>query len=447
MATEGSHRLRPRPVPALDHQSAAPATPARPSSSATARTSSPDSACAATSGSWYSAYDGATWTAASDVDIDHLVPLAEAWDSGASGWTTAQRQAFANDLTRPQLIAVTDNVNQSKGDQDPAEWMPLAHRVPLHLRPRLGPGEALLRPHRRLGGEERAAARSSAAADQLPPDHRPDRPRTCPRRLRTDLRRSVPYGATEEGDHDGRAAPGTTAEVRRRARPRPSGSRRAGPCTAEVRCADGAGGAARTLQIAGHHYALIPVDRPAPGHRDARTRCCWTATQVWPLPDSPFPPTAIRTPRRTPPTDEPVRVAFGSCRWAAPPADASKDPVGPDALDTLAARIAADPDGERPDVLLLLGDQVYADETSEATRRWLAARRDLREAAGRPGRGLRGVHPPLLRVLARPRGPLAAVHRAQLHDLRRPRRHRRLEHQRGLARRHAGHARGGASGC
>ncbi|NEB02565.1 HNH endonuclease family protein [Streptomyces sp. SID13726] len=83
-----------------------------------------NSACTATSGSWYSPYDGATWTAASDVDIDHLVPLAEAWDSGASAWTTAQRQAFANDVTRPQLLAVTDNVNQSKGDQDPATWMP-----------------------------------------------------------------------------------------------------------------------------------------------------------------------------------------------------------------------------------------------------------------------------------------------------------------------------------
>ncbi|WLW55449.1 HNH endonuclease family protein [Streptomyces sp. SX92] len=83
-----------------------------------------DSACAATSGSWYSVYDGATWTAASDLDIDHLVPLAEAWDSGADAWTTARRQSFANDLTRPQLIAVTDNVNQAKGDQDPATWMP-----------------------------------------------------------------------------------------------------------------------------------------------------------------------------------------------------------------------------------------------------------------------------------------------------------------------------------
>lgn len=83
-----------------------------------------DSACASTSGSWYSPYDGATWSAASDVDIDHLVPLAEAWDSGAGSWTTSRRQSFANDLTRPQLLAVTDNVNQSKGDQDPATWMP-----------------------------------------------------------------------------------------------------------------------------------------------------------------------------------------------------------------------------------------------------------------------------------------------------------------------------------
>lgn len=82
------------------------------------------SACAATSGSWYSPYDGATWTASGDVDIDHVVPLAEAWRSGASAWTTSKRQSFANDLTRPQLIAVTDNVNQSKGDQDPSTWQP-----------------------------------------------------------------------------------------------------------------------------------------------------------------------------------------------------------------------------------------------------------------------------------------------------------------------------------
>ena len=83
-----------------------------------------DSSCAATSGSWFSPYDGATWSAASDVDIDHMVPLAEAWQSGAWAWTTSRRQSYANDLGGPELWAVTDNVNQSKGDQDPTTWQP-----------------------------------------------------------------------------------------------------------------------------------------------------------------------------------------------------------------------------------------------------------------------------------------------------------------------------------
>ncbi|MGW1022189.1 alkaline phosphatase D family protein [Streptomyces sp. NPDC002577] len=149
------------------------------------------------------------------------------------------------------------------------------------------------------------------------------------------------------------------------------------PCTAEVRCADGSSGRARTFQIAGHHYALIPVTGLTPGTGTAY-EVTLDGARVWPLPDSPFPPSTIRTPGVQ---GSPVRVTFGSCRWAAAPPD-EKDPVGPDALDTLAARLAADPGAERPDVLLLLGDQVYADETSGATRRWLAARRDLREPPG-----------------------------------------------------------------
>ncbi|CAG7633997.1 HNH endonuclease family protein [Actinacidiphila bryophytorum] len=85
-----------------------------------------DSSCKATSGSWTSAYDGVTTTDPSTFDIDHLVPLAEAWASGAWSWTTAQRQALANDVTRPQLIAVSASSNRSKGDDDPAEWLPRA---------------------------------------------------------------------------------------------------------------------------------------------------------------------------------------------------------------------------------------------------------------------------------------------------------------------------------
>ncbi|MEU4612543.1 alkaline phosphatase D family protein [Streptomyces umbrinus] len=149
------------------------------------------------------------------------------------------------------------------------------------------------------------------------------------------------------------------------------------PCTAEVRCPDGAGGESRTFQIAGHHYALIPVTGLAPGTTSSY-EVLLDGVQVWPLPDSRFPPSVIHTPVDD---HETVRVAFGSCRWATPAAD-EKDPGGPDALDTLAARIAANPDGERPDVLLLLGDQVYADEVSEATRRWLEARRGLNEPPG-----------------------------------------------------------------
>jgi hypothetical protein len=83
-----------------------------------------NSSCAPTSGSWRSPYDGATWTNPADIDIDHMVPLAEAWSSGAWAWTTAKRQTYANDLGGPELWAVTDNVNQSKGDKDPAAWKP-----------------------------------------------------------------------------------------------------------------------------------------------------------------------------------------------------------------------------------------------------------------------------------------------------------------------------------
>ncbi|KAK4639850.1 hypothetical protein QC761_701290 [Podospora bellae-mahoneyi] len=83
-----------------------------------------NSACASTSGTWYSPFDGATWTAASDVDIDHMVPLKNAWISGAYQWTAAKRTQFANDLNTPQLWAVTDNVNQAKSDKSPDSWKP-----------------------------------------------------------------------------------------------------------------------------------------------------------------------------------------------------------------------------------------------------------------------------------------------------------------------------------
>lgn len=81
--------------------------------------------CQVRAGDWFSPYDGGSWSDRGDVDIDHVVALKEAWDSGAHAWSTEQRTQYANDLSDPRtLIAVTDSVNQSKSDKDPAQWMP-----------------------------------------------------------------------------------------------------------------------------------------------------------------------------------------------------------------------------------------------------------------------------------------------------------------------------------
>jgi hypothetical protein len=80
--------------------------------------------CKITGGSWHSPYDNKDTTDPQDMDIDHMVPLAAAWRSGASKWTDEQRKDFANDLTRPQLFAVSLQSNRSKGDQDPSTWKP-----------------------------------------------------------------------------------------------------------------------------------------------------------------------------------------------------------------------------------------------------------------------------------------------------------------------------------
>ena len=81
--------------------------------------------CKVIEGDWLSPYDNVTHTNPSELDIDHMIPLKEAWDSGAWAGSMSQRQAFANDLTdRRTLIAVTDRVNASKSDKDPSNWMP-----------------------------------------------------------------------------------------------------------------------------------------------------------------------------------------------------------------------------------------------------------------------------------------------------------------------------------
>jgi hypothetical protein len=80
--------------------------------------------CKITKGSWFSPFDAKTYTDPGQIDIDHMVPLANAWRSGADDWTDELRTEFANDLTRPQLLAVSRATNRAKGDQDPSQWKP-----------------------------------------------------------------------------------------------------------------------------------------------------------------------------------------------------------------------------------------------------------------------------------------------------------------------------------
>ncbi|MGZ8801071.1 MAG: alkaline phosphatase D family protein [Mycobacterium sp.] len=129
---------------------------------------------------------------------------------------------------------------------------------------------------------------------------------------------------------------------------------------------------AGTFEVQGHHYALVPVQGLTPDstipyqvHVDG--------VKVWPEPDSHFPPSVIRT--RGPNTADRLRVVFGSCRYPKTGDAALDDKLGLDALDCYATRLTAMPIEEWPDALLLLGDQVYADELTPEARRHLAGRR------------------------------------------------------------------------
>ncbi|MFJ4802266.1 GmrSD restriction endonuclease domain-containing protein [Streptomyces murinus] len=83
--------------------------------------------CQPSSGTWYSAYDDSTVTTVAKATIDHMVPLAEAWRSGADVWSADQRKAFGNDLKDPQLLIASESSNSSKSDSGPAAWKPTNH--------------------------------------------------------------------------------------------------------------------------------------------------------------------------------------------------------------------------------------------------------------------------------------------------------------------------------
>jgi len=147
----------------------------------------------------------------------------------------------------------------------------------------------------------------------------------------------------------------------------------AAPALVTVRVEGGAAGEARTFSAYGHHYALVVVEGLTPGAA-APYEVLLDGVRAWPEPDSPYPPSVIAT-RRADDRDEPVRLIFGSCREATQHSMGNKLP--PDALDAFARRLMAD-GGPRPDLMVLLGDQVYADMTSREVRRFLRRERRRR---------------------------------------------------------------------
>ncbi|WP_240506511.1 HNH endonuclease family protein [Thermoactinospora rubra] len=87
-----------------------------------------NASCHPVKGRWYSPYDGKWLKSEKLVDVDHVVPLSYAWRSGASRWSQARRRAFANDLTRPELVVVSHSANIAKGGQGPQSWRPQRRR-------------------------------------------------------------------------------------------------------------------------------------------------------------------------------------------------------------------------------------------------------------------------------------------------------------------------------
>ena len=138
------------------------------------------------------------------------------------------------------------------------------------------------------------------------------------------------------------------------------------PCDVEI-----LGHRERTWTVAGHHYALVTVTGLEPGQRyPYQVRL--DGDLVWPPPADTRPPSRIRT--LTEGAD--VSLAFGSCRYSTEEAVGTDGQYDDDALDCYSRDLVGLPDDTWPDALLMLGDQVYADDTSEATQRRIAARRD-----------------------------------------------------------------------
>jgi hypothetical protein len=142
---------------------------------------------------------------------------------------------------------------------------------------------------------------------------------------------------------------------------------------------------ARTFAVHGHHYALVELAGLTPGTTEPYTVAV-DGTPVWPEPGSPFPAPVISTLA----AGRPLRLAFGSCRTSVSHDEKGNRTHGVDALRAWALRMAdvvepddpTDPDlaPKLPDLLLFLGDQVYADETTDEMREFISSRRDIEQA-------------------------------------------------------------------
>jgi hypothetical protein len=141
---------------------------------------------------------------------------------------------------------------------------------------------------------------------------------------------------------------------------------------------------ARTFCAGSHHFALVVVSGLEPGS-STEYEVRLDGERRWPEADSEFPPSRIRTL----PPDGPMTIAWGSCRVTAPheppyTLDAEEDErgIGVDALNVLSQRLQAQDPSHWPQMLLMLGDQIYADEVSPRTNEYIGARRDLDRAPG-----------------------------------------------------------------
>ena len=143
-------------------------------------------------------------------------------------------------------------------------------------------------------------------------------------------------------------------------------------CEVEVRAAGGHG-KERTFSVAGHHYAVVVVT-DLPPSAATPYQVLLDGEAVWPEAGSTFPPSRIGTidPNR------PVRLIFGSCREVTKRHPRGSTPTAPDVLIAFATRMIGEDQAKWPDLLMLLGDQIYADDTSPAMRNFIRSRRDIK---------------------------------------------------------------------